>query len=64
MSYVRRERHMLALVYESSQKPDFRNQTDAKVEIQSTYLLAAWLPPCYFTSLTLSFFIGKMRLLI
>lgn len=55
---------MLALVYESSQKPDFRNQTDAKVEIQSTYSLAAWLPPCYFTSLTLSFFIGKMRLLI
>lgn len=55
---------MLALVYESSQKPDFRNQTSSQIENQTPGLLATWPPPYSLTSLTLIFFISKMRLLI
>lgn len=32
MSHVIKKRHVLALVYESSQNPDFRNLTNSRVE--------------------------------
>lgn len=53
MFHVRKKRHMLALVCEKSQKPDFRNQTNPKS--WNPCLLAVWPPPCCLPSLTLKF---------